>query len=98
MNKHGTELKLSAKISSQNQRHATITVFQNGANAGSLCVDVEHAEKIVGSINAVVDLLALAERVVARYDAKHLFITGALNQQAKSALALAALQPGDNRD
>lgn len=51
-------LKLSARIWNRNPKHAWIQIFQNGGYTGSLlCVDAEHADKLVALLNAATELL-----------------------------------------
>ena len=52
-----SKLKLTTRLNSMNETHGRFTVFQNGGNAGQLCVDAEHAEAIVGLIAAAPELL-----------------------------------------
>jgi hypothetical protein len=46
-------LILTARIEEKNERHARIGVWQNGAKAGTLCVEAEHADLLVGHLNGL---------------------------------------------
>ncbi len=45
-----SDFKMTARIESENARHASISVFQNGGKAGVLIVDANYAELVVERI------------------------------------------------
>ena len=62
--KHARKLVLSARIEGlRGERHTHIDIFQNGGKAGVLVVDAEHADQIVGLLNAATALLAACEQL-----------------------------------
>ena len=48
-----SELRLTARVETENPRHTRITVFQNGGNAGVLCIDTEHAQEVLMLLNGL---------------------------------------------
>lgn len=55
------DLRLSTRIISNNYRHGHIAVKQNGTNAGTLIVEIEHAEDLANLLPAAPDLLNAAK-------------------------------------
>lgn len=45
------ELSAAFRPGYSNSRHGSISVFQNGGNAGTLCVDSEHAQAVLAIIS-----------------------------------------------
>ncbi len=56
-------MKLTARIQSTTPRHAYIGVFQDGGRAGTLCVDHDVADELVGLLNGCTDLLGALKEI-----------------------------------
>ncbi len=54
-------LKLSARAVSRNESHARITVFQNGANCGTLTVDADQEANTLNALNMAASAPELLE-------------------------------------
>lgn len=83
------KLVLSARIESKTPRHAHIGVFQNGAKAGVLIVDAEQAERVVGLIAVVPDMLTVCEAIVLAADQNDWALARVAGTLARAAIAKA---------